>query len=56
MAGVIEHYSKFEVRAAEGLSESDIHGELVSVCGLNVSAERKCLCGATMYRWPNGNE
>jgi transposase len=47
MAGVIENYSKFEVRAvvrflhAEGVSQSEIHHRLVSVYGQNVFSRKE---------------
>jgi hypothetical protein len=50
MAGVIENYSKFEVRTvvrflqAGGVSQSEIHRRLVSVYGQNVFGQRKCVC------------
>jgi hypothetical protein len=53
MAGVIENYSKFEVRPVvrflqtEGVSQSEIQHRLVSIYGQKFSSERKCLCGAT---------
>jgi hypothetical protein len=56
MAGVIENYSKVEVRAvvrflqAEGVSQSKIHHMLVSVYGQNVFSRKE------VFVWPNGIE
>jgi hypothetical protein len=47
MAGVIENYSKFEVRAvvrflqADGVSQSEVHLRLVSVYGQNVFSRKE---------------
>jgi hypothetical protein len=50
MAGVIENYSNFEVRAvvkyflADGVSESEIQCRLMSVHGQKVLSREKCVC------------
>jgi hypothetical protein len=51
MAGVIENYSKFEVRSvvrflqAEGVGQSKSHRRLVNVYGRKVFSLKECLRG-----------
>jgi hypothetical protein len=52
MAGVIENYSKFEVRAVvrfwqvEGVSQSEIHRRLMSVYGQKFFSLKESVCVA----------